>query len=123
MDPIKKKLWTDALRSGAYEQGVGYLNYENKFCCLGVLCEVAMQNGCTVNKQEDEDRKGMYVYDNATAFVPNRVVHWAGLNDVSVHIVSGCSVRLPNYDNENLTTINDRGASFNEIADLIEQYL
>lgn len=41
MDPTLKKMWTKALRSGAYEQGTGTLRKYGAFCCLGVLCEVA----------------------------------------------------------------------------------
>jgi hypothetical protein len=36
-----KKKWVAALRSGKYEQGREYLQADGKFCCLGVLCEVA----------------------------------------------------------------------------------
>lgn len=37
-----RKAWTDALRSGNYQQGRKYLHNRaaNTFCCLGVLCEV-----------------------------------------------------------------------------------
>lgn len=33
--------WIDALRSGKYTQGRGYLkSLNNEYCCLGVLCDV-----------------------------------------------------------------------------------
>jgi hypothetical protein len=35
-----KKRWVEALRSGEFKQGQGYLEYEGKFCCLGVLCKI-----------------------------------------------------------------------------------
>lgn len=36
-----KKRWVAALRSGDYKQGTGALrNADNKFCCLGVLCDL-----------------------------------------------------------------------------------
>jgi hypothetical protein len=34
------KAWLDALRSGKYYQGEGRLRSENKYCCLGVACDV-----------------------------------------------------------------------------------
>jgi len=40
MDQKLKKLWISALSSGKFEKGKGSLNRENKFCCLGVLCEI-----------------------------------------------------------------------------------
>lgn len=33
------KDWLEALRSGKYEQGVGSLYEDGKYCCLGVACE------------------------------------------------------------------------------------
>lgn len=44
-----RRLWVKALRSGEYKQGYGYLHYKrggkDKFCCLGVLCDLAVKNG------------------------------------------------------------------------------
>ena len=35
-----KARWIEALRSGKYQQGIGYLRSKNdRFCCLGVLCD------------------------------------------------------------------------------------
>jgi hypothetical protein len=37
---IKSK-WIEALRSGDYPQGIGWLKDDSgRFCCLGVLCDV-----------------------------------------------------------------------------------
>ena len=35
------KLWCQALRSGEYKQGEGMLCQNNKYCCLGVACDIA----------------------------------------------------------------------------------
>lgn len=35
-----KQKWIDALRGGEYEQGYGALKDKDKYCCLGVLCQV-----------------------------------------------------------------------------------
>ena len=32
--------WIEALKSGKYKQGYGQLRAKNKYCCLGVACEV-----------------------------------------------------------------------------------
>jgi hypothetical protein len=40
-----KKAWVEALRSGEYEQGFGALNITGKYCCLGVLCDLAAKRG------------------------------------------------------------------------------
>ncbi len=40
MNKTYKKLWVEALRSDKYKQGRNRLRRDNKFCCLGVLCDV-----------------------------------------------------------------------------------
>ena len=47
LDKKLKAKWVRALRSGKYKQGTGELRVnadarkDEKFCCLGVLCEIA----------------------------------------------------------------------------------
>ncbi len=41
MNPEIKAKWVAALRSGQYQQGAEYLENDGRYCCLGVLCEVA----------------------------------------------------------------------------------
>ena len=48
MDPVLKKKWVAALRSGKYEQGKEALRNGDKYCCLGVLCEI--ETGAKPNK-------------------------------------------------------------------------
>ncbi len=40
MDKEIKTKWVEALRSGDYEQGIGYLCRDGKYCCLGVLAHI-----------------------------------------------------------------------------------
>lgn len=39
------KSWLAALRSGKYKQGASALQRDGRFCCLGVLCDVADPTG------------------------------------------------------------------------------
>jgi len=55
-----KKLWIEALRSGKYEQGRGALNKDGKFCCLGVLCDLAVKAGVEVEVNKDAVKKVFY---------------------------------------------------------------
>lgn len=41
MDKELKTKWVAALRSGEYKQGRNRLKWAGRYCCLGVLCEVA----------------------------------------------------------------------------------
>lgn len=49
-----KAKWLEALRSGKYEQGRGALLDGGKYCCLGVLCEVAGLKITRFNHIEDD---------------------------------------------------------------------
>ncbi len=41
MDEELFNKWLKALRSGEYEKGTGWLKTKNKYCCVGVLSEIA----------------------------------------------------------------------------------
>ena|SRR5271166_6400443 len=98
---IKKK-WVDALRSGNYLQGMGWLAYEGRYCCLGVLCDVV--------DPTKWDRKGVTdVYEGLNGALPPSVMKKAGLSGDVEHM---------------LVQANDEAQySFSEIADFIEESL
>ena len=122
---IKQK-WVDALRSGKYEQGRGFLRVGDKFCCLGVLCDLYMvENGgkweATFNGQ---GAQGFYTGGaDSRSFnrhLPTRHVrNWAELNESDPHI-SDLDVEL-SVLNDGMTGLGDK--SFDDIADLIEDNL
>lgn len=70
----KKKLnkvaqaWVKALRSGKVEQAHGRLGMDDgSRCCLGVLCDLAVEAGIIKDFASDSN------------FLPGPVVDWAGL--------------------------------------------
>ena len=113
MDPELKAKWLEALRSGKYRQAVGALRRNadsgDSFCCLGVLCDVLDPNDWTeedityswgLNSYGKDERQG--------AVLPTPVTE-------QYHIS-----RNRMWD---LTGLNDKGKSFSEIADWIEDHL
>lgn len=124
---IKDK-WVSALRSGKYKQGTGYLIKSSnaggqcKHCCLGVLCDLYLQehdvelswNSEVISDTEVLNVASLY----GTEFVlPYQVQEWAGL-----HEPSPC-VEYCGHD-EMLSELNDyERLDFNGIADLIEENL
>lgn len=116
MDKQIKKEWLKALRSGDYQQGSDYLNVKNTtFCCLGVICELAFKQGIVRKEAAGDTIKYISVKDLNDGdqwVLPNAVVVWAGLKESN-----------PEINNENLAEFNDTGASFEEIADVIEKEL
>lgn len=110
-----KTEWVKRLRSGMYLQGYRRLraDFQGKayYCCLGVLCEMAMEAGIvlrgrgldgafrytTVSNTPSQDSSGTYL--------PQAVREWSDLGEVAVH---------------RLACLNDHCHSFSHIADIIE---
>jgi len=43
IDPVVREPWLTALESGTFGQTRGTLRFGRNYCCLGVLCEVALE--------------------------------------------------------------------------------
>ena len=104
MKPEIKAQWLAALRSGDYQQGTALLHYEDRFCCLGVLCDLYAKD--TGNTWE---RHGSVCnMHRSDLLIPPQVQEWAGL-------------KYPNP--MALAHRNDKGATFEELAEVIEENL
>jgi len=111
MNPEVKELWLAALRSGEYKQGRQRLRTDDEFCCLGVLCDLAVKAGAVDG------------FDDGGWYLPDDVATWAGLED------AGSGVRID--ENWALIDHNDgndgppplKAKSFKQIANLIEKRL
>lgn len=99
-----KKQWVEALRSGKYQQGRETLRTkDNKFCCLGVLCDLVAPDAWQTDGDSEYMMGGIYGY------LPNAVAHVSGLSS-------------PTYIQ--LIELNDeKGYSFEMIANWIEYQL
>lgn len=120
LDPEVKAKWVEALRSGKYKQGRYNLHYKDTYCCLGVLCEVAVQEGVLL---PPEVVNGYHLYAAAQGVPPQSLIQWAFSTDK--HIVKDhYVVKTKKYGRRNLIFYNDHAElSFIEIADLIEDQL
>lgn len=118
MNPIIKKLWVDALRSGEYKQGTDQLRHPVQsggyaYCCLGVLCDLYRE----YHSEARRDRTEFIADEEAESFLlPQAVMDWA---EVSL----ACPIVVRGGVAEGLADINDGGAEFQEIANLIEKHL
>src|SRR5258708_7031143 len=126
MDPQVKQLWVEALRSGKYKQGQNRLADDlDHYCCLGVLCEVAISQGLPITKSTSEH--GRITYDAEKYNLPMTVVKWAGLQGFDPTIPEIRGRRLSNINDEiDYFGYGDKGTiknDFNVIADLIEANL
>jgi hypothetical protein len=113
MNEEVKTLWTEALRSGEFEQGRGALTVidgGDRYCCLGVLCKVAIANGLDIKVTPEEERVW---YDHESAYLPRSVRDWAGL-ETSDPLLGEHAASAWN---------DDEHADFTKIADLIDAHL
>lgn len=73
--------WADALESGDFSQTGGILRDARGFCCLGVLCELAVRHGVIQEAVEALDSNdqplGEFSYDGKDGFLPRAVAEWA----------------------------------------------
>ena len=101
-------LWVEALRSGKWQQGQLKLRVGDAYCCLGVACAVYQQvvGGLAIRVHV----AGIISYNNRRTILPPVVQEWLGLStDEGAYEQAGT-----------LSLDNDRGKTFQEIADIIE---
>lgn len=109
------KEWTDALRSGRYRQGRGYLrttpipNEDPQFCCLGVLCDL--------HKDELIEDVNPYTavqsYNGEESQLPQKLQDKFGISETG-RLAESITAK-------NLASLNDSGFTFDEIAEIIEE--
>ncbi len=110
---IKTKL-LKALRSGDYEQGVSQLRRGDKFCCLGILCDLySKSSGVNWTNTGLSDKYS--IHENQDT-LPKPVMKWSGIDSASGAFINSENMR------SSLTGLNDRGSTFEEIADIIEEH-
>lgn len=108
------------LRSGNWVPGRGALRQitsdgTEKFCCLGVACEIAVRHGvippATKGETEYDSHRFYYGEDRVTSILPDEVAEWYGID------------RCPVYGKFIFTSENDRGTSQAVLADHFELLL
>lgn len=133
------KLWIDALRSDRFKQTEGSLHTVKErvivlerhqdtgqvlrtktipagHCCLGVLCELAIEAGVEVEKSMIYGNGYEELYDGKAGALPASVMDWAGMR------TGDGDFKTKDMCNESLAALNDAGKTFAEIADIIEEY-
>ena len=126
-----KEAWLQALRSGEYRQGQHALYWGEKYCCLGVLCDLHSKQTGT-SWEEAPGCRFEHTYMSASGLLPPEVVEWAGLDEGSRVLVKvgyrthfDIALPIPQFGKSEarVSELNDDGKSFKEIADLVEEYI
>ena len=105
--------WIPALRSGKYAQGKRQLRVEDLFCCLGVACDLVKER---VGVEWISGR-----FAESESLLPKAVRLFVGIDSGGHKDREG--TRLIGDGNADLAGLNDNGASFLEIADVLAEYL
>lgn len=127
MTPVTKQDWIDALRSGEFKQCTGTLakreNSTISYCCLGVLATIA---GVDAVPQELPDWENL-VFD-FDGKLESGVIPKAYRNtivsdlDLSTLVAPATNPLLPPDDLMRiLSSKNDKGATFEDIAAYLEE--
>lgn len=116
--------WVKALTSGKYKQGKSFLRKKRgeteRFCCLGVLCELAVK-AKVIPAPELKDQ-GIYEYiDYNQAGLPQEVKNWVGLSgEYGEYKVGTVTLAGKVLEDNSLASLNDKGTKFKTIAKLIQ---
>jgi hypothetical protein len=122
------KEWVKALRSGEYKQTKHRLRDKEGYCCLGVACEVISGIFDDIVGYWDnylwisEDRYGQ---ESEEVQLPEVIANRLGIDRAGELVVPVCGTGSCEDDDDDLWTslamLNDGGASFDFIADVIEK--
>lgn len=123
-------IWIKALRSGKYKQGKYVLHTDdNKFCCLGVLCDVYnkeqkknKKKTLKVSCADNDDGLKCFKYNNECSYLPKIVRDWAGIKSDRGYL------EIEEDYTDSLAGLNDgdidtNGKTFKQIAKIIETHV
>lgn len=130
MNPEIKARWVADLRSGLFEQGTSGLCDGDRYCCLGVLMEQAVEAGICIRNASGT--VGVTYGPTFTRYALSpEVREWADLSSTAPVVRVGDRQWNPDRDGDamidggfDLTYANDQlNWTFDEIADAIEESL
>jgi hypothetical protein len=102
--------FVEALRSGKYKQGRDRLRTGDKFCCLGVACDLAKRS-LKLNWEFSGWADEGQLFDSAKTSLPESVRRYYGFEDTDP-ILSA---------DESAAILNDSGKRFKTLARLFEK--
>lgn len=133
MNPVVKDKWIGALLSEKYTQGYGRLGgirpnedgiLVTAYCCLGVLCELAVEAGVAERVVTYLNNEGHAIFgyrrigstnsDPDRATLPRCVATWAGLEYTDPMVIL-----TDDEGEQGIASVNDAENPFPTIAELI----
>lgn len=109
-----KAMWSEALRSNQYAQTKDALKNSKGYCCLGVLCDLYLKEK---GLEWTEGFGWEYSCLGEGETLPGEVQDWAELPSENPRVYTD---GLYGLGADTLGRLNDLGATFPEIAQVIE---
>lgn len=112
--------WVKALKSGDYSQCKNRLRTDSGYCCLGVLCDIGQEKlrnlGFEVDWVKSPDDSTYYCF------------HWSDPLKEWSHeepnfLPDPLILIIGDGRQDELSRLNDSGASFEQIADIVEKVI
>jgi len=126
MTPVTKQAWIDALRSGEFNQCTGALGKLAEggginYCCLGVLATLAGAQ----HRLNPIDEINILTFDFGDGAEDSGIIPLSVRDTIVSDLPLGQLITEsgPHREDDLMRTLsskNDRGATFNEIADYLE---
>lgn len=124
-----KKAWLDALRSGNYQQMSEVLRARDEwggYCCLGVLLDVAINEGFLPKLALEWTEDDQVAYDwpsDREASLEDGHVYEGSTTDGQLGLELDAAFGIDPSIESDLVNMNDSGEDFFVIADYIEEVL
>lgn len=98
-------LWVQALVSGKFAQCNGELQSNKAFCCLGIACIIAEENGISIKRTETEST--------------HAVLYGSNLSDTQKSVMEWLDITMVQQDR--YISLNDScGLTFEQIAEVVK---
>lgn len=108
------RAWVYDLRHGNHKQTQGALHRkaEDAYCCLGRVACLAKEAGVPVTIGKDKEEEDLITYDGKTLLLSEQIMEWVGLGTCNGNGAG---------ESNSLAGMNDKGKTFAELADIIEE--
>lgn len=108
-----KKKWVAALESGEYKRGTSRLRKPDeegvdRFCCLGVLCDISGIGDWGVENAPNSARS--YVTENGADYTmpTTQVTRWAGLDERTMNELAMLNDSIDAFADETYAVVLDK---------------
>jgi hypothetical protein len=108
-----KNQWLKSLRSEKYNKGKHLLLYNDKYCCLGVLCEIQERPKNHINEFQ-------FYFDGNAKCLVNENPLFSYLNRLGNF--NGFKIKIRKTEYSILADVNDNSETFDEVIEIIEKY-